>query len=313
MYTDNKEILPEILVDMDNRGHTSGIRGIVKTDEPMSRHTSWRAGGMAKIYFEPVDEADLINYLARIPADEPVLCIGLGSNLLIRDGGYNGTVITLTGILNRLELPGENRIRVEAGVPCAKLARFSAQSGLTGAEFMAGIPGTMGGALAMNAGAFGHETWDIVTAVKMLDRSGHCKLRVRSEFEIGYRQVDIPGDEWFIAAELQLQPDIHSCAQQRIRELLARRSETQPVRQLNCGSVFRNPPGDYAARLIESSGLKGMRLGGASVSEKHANFIINHGGATAQDIERLILHIQETVRRQHGIELVPEVRIVGDV
>ena len=312
MYAQDKEFSPEAPCDMTRRGYANGVRGIVKADEPMSKHTSWHAGGRAKIYFKPADEEDLVHFLSGLPANELILCIGLGSNLLVRDGGYNGTVIKLAGVLDRLELAGNNRIRAEAGVPCARLARFSAKSGLTGAEFMAGIPGTVGGALAMNAGAFGHETWDIVTAVKTVDRSGRCRTRTKSEFTPGYRQVDMPAGVWFLAAELQLDPGSRSRAEQRIREFLARRSESQPLRQPSCGSVFRNPPGDYAARLIEASGLKGKRSGGAGVSEKHANFIINHGGATARDIEQLILYVRDAVRRDHGVELVPEVRIVGD-
>ncbi|MBI4005405.1 MAG: UDP-N-acetylmuramate dehydrogenase [Gammaproteobacteria bacterium] len=297
---------------MSKTRHESQIHGVLKHDEPMVNHTSWRAGGKAEHYFEPADLDDLRNYLTSIPADEPLLWIGLGSNLLVRDGGIRGTVVAINGVLNNLEMQTSGRIRVEAGVPCAKVARFSAKAGFTGAEFLAGIPGTMGGALAMNAGAFGMETWDIVTSVEILNRSGQQKFRSRNDFEIGYRHVRLSEDEWFLAAELMLQVDTQKNAEKLIRELLTKRAVTQPMGQLSCGSVFRNPPNDYAARLIESCGLKGKRIGNALVSEKHANFIINAGGATANEIEQLIIHIQDVVRRKCMVELLPEVRIVGN-
>jgi len=300
------------VIEMSKPRHKSAIRGVLKHDEPMANHTSWRAGGKAERYFEPADLDDLRDYIANMPADEPLLWIGLGSNLLVRDGGIRGTVVAINGVLNELEIRQSGQVRVGVGVPCAKVARFCARSGFTGAEFLAGIPGTMGGALAMNAGAFGMETWDIVTSVEVLNRSGQQKIRSRNEFEIGYRHVQLTEDEWFIAAELVLQVDKQNIAEQRIRELLAKRSATQPTGQLSCGSVFRNPPDDYAARLIESCGLKGKRIGNACVSEKHANFIINMGGATANEIEQLIMQIKDVVMRECNVELAPEVRIVGD-
>ena len=287
------------------------VRGILKQNEPMSLHTSWHAGCKARHYFEPADLDDLSCYLAAIPVAEPVLWVGLGSNLLVRDGGFPGTVIAVNRMLNKLEIAPSGLVRVDAGVPCAKVAKMTVRAGLSGAEFLAGIPGAMGGALAMNAGAHGGETWDIVTGVMTLNRSGAMTARVRSDFRIGYRSVGMPADEWFISAELQLQHDPERQGEQRIRELLERRATTQPVGQPSCGSVFRNPPGDYAGRLIEACGLKGARRGDACVSEKHANFIINLGDATAKDIEQLIQQMQETVQRKFAVTLVPEVRIVG--
>ena len=235
-----------------------------------------------------------------------------GSNLLVRDGGFPGTVIYVFGVLTDLEWLDAQLLRAGAGVSCAKVARTVSRAGLTGLEFLAGIPGTMGGALAMNAGAFGGETWAHVAAVETVDRSGQLRTRSPDEFQVDYRSVTGVADEWFVAAHLLLEYGDTEQAQARIRELLAQRGASQPVQQNSCGSVFRNPPGDYAARLIEASGLKGRRQGGAQVSEKHANFIINTGNASATDIETLILQVQGTVEQLQGVRLEPEVRIVGD-
>ncbi len=289
-----------------------GVRGRVLHDEPMSRHTSWRVGGPADRYFEPADTQDLTLFLAGLPAGEPLLWIGLGSNLLVRDGGVRGTVID-TGGLSALEWVGDGRLRAEAGVPCAKVARASARAGYTGAEFLCGIPGSMGGALAMNAGAFGGEAWAIVERAETIDRSGNLRGRERNEFGIGYREVHMPAaEEWFVAAVLTVRPDPQGGGEARIRNLLARRSATQPTGLPSCGSVFRNPPEDHAGRLIEAAGLKGRSVGGAFVSEKHANFIITEDGAHASDVESLINLVQQEVERRSGIRLAPEVRIVGE-
>lgn len=288
------------------------LRGTLLHNEPMARHTTWRVGGPADRYYQPADIADLAEFLAQLPADEPLLWVGLGSNLLVRDGGIRGTVIATAGLLNEIEQSDATTVRVEAGVPCAKVARFCGRLGLTGAEFLAGIPGTMGGALAMNAGAFGGETWPLVVQVETLNRRGRLRVREPGEYQVGYRQVRGPADEWFVAATLRLAPGDTEAAAARIRELLARRSASQPIQQPNAGSVFRNPPGDYAARLIEACGLKGDCIGGACVSQKHANFIVNNGGASAADIEALIERVAATVERERGIRLVPEVHIVGE-
>ncbi len=285
--------------------------GRLRLNESMARHTSWRVGGPAQRFYEPASVADLAVFLAGLPAGEPLFWMGLGSNLLVRDGGVPGTVIMTSGLLNGLERRGEDRVRAEAGVACAKVARFAARAGLKGAEFLAGIPGTMGGALAMNAGAFGGETWTVVERVETLDRAGRHRERSSGDYRIGYRQVNGQADEWFTAAHLRLEPGDGRESSQRIRDLLKRRSDTQPMGQASCGSVFRNPPGDFAARLIEASGLKGRCIGGACVSEKHANFIVNTGGARAVDIETLIREVADTVERLHGVRLVPEVRVVG--
>jgi len=292
--------------------HTQHWRGELGYDEPMARHTSWRAGGPARRFYKPADLADLCTFLQDLDPDEPLLWVGLGSNLLVRDGGFPGTVIFTFGALTALDWLDDNILRVEAGVSCARVARETTRRGLTGVEFLAGIPGTMGGALAMNAGAFGGETWPRVVAVETVDRYGQLRRRAAAEFEVGYRSVSgVPG-EWFVAAHLRLEPGDADAAQRRIRDLLDRRGATQPTQQYSCGSVFRNPPGDFAARLIEAAGLKGTWLGGAQVSEKHANFIVNAGNASAADIEALLLQVQAEVMRVHGVRLETEVRIVGD-
>lgn len=300
------------LADVHSAVDVMTLRGEMRINESMARHTSWRVGGPADRYFAPDDEQALDEFLASLPPDEPLTWLGLGSNLLVRDGGIRGTVIVLTRLAERLQQTDDLGITAGAGSACAKVARFSAEAGLSGAEFLAGIPGTLGGALAMNAGAFGTETWSVVDWVETVDRCGRRHRRQSDEFTIGYRSVRGVADEWFMAAGLKLEPDADGGARQRIRELLARRSQSQPMGLPSCGSVFRNPPGDYAGRLIERCGLKGFRIGRAYVSDKHANFIINSGGATAADIEGLIEYVQSAVRLQTGVELEAEVRIIGE-
>ncbi|MCF6280938.1 MAG: UDP-N-acetylmuramate dehydrogenase [Candidatus Polarisedimenticolaceae bacterium] len=287
------------------------LRGVMRFDEPLSRHTTWRVGGPASVFYQPADSADLITFLQQLTSDEPLLWLGLGSNLLVRDGGFPGTVIATQGSLMAMALTGDETLRVEAGVPSAQVARFATRNALSGVEFLAGIPGTLGGALAMNAGAFGTEIWQRVEWVETVDRFGQLHKRQKSEFKIGYREVQGVENEWFLAAHLQLTPGDSTETVAHIRQLLERRAATQPTRQPSCGSVFRNPEGDYAARLIEAAGLKGSQRGGAQVSEKHANFIINTGSATAADIEALIAQVQDEVERCSGIRLQTEVHRVG--
>ena len=287
------------------------LRGEMRHDEPMSRHVSWRAGGNAKNYYIPADLDDLSQLLASLPDDEDILWVGLGSNTLVREAGYQGTVIALQGIMNELRRLENNRVYAGAGVTGAKLARFCAKQHLLGAEFFAGIPGLVGGALAMNAGAFGGETWRHVVSVETIDRNGDRHERKADEYQVGYRSVIGPADEWFTAAIFQFETGDGSAASADIKQLLAKRAESQPMGAASCGSVFTNPENDHAARLIEASGLKGYRIGGAVVSEKHANFIINDNNASADDIEALIEHIQRTVLEQQGVKLQTEVRIVG--
>jgi len=280
-------------------------------DVSMAKHTSWHAGGPADLFFAPRNATDLAAFVRQLPAVIPLLWVGLGSNLLVRDGGFRGAVIQTHGALGVLERISATRLHVEAGVPCARIARQCVKWGLGPADFFAGIPGTLGGALAMNAGAWGGETWQHVVDVDVLDRRGMRRTRTAAEYTVAYRSVTGPADEWFLGARLEF-ARLPGRNADGIRELLERRKQTQPIGEWSCGSVFANPLGSHAARLIDSAGLKGFRIGGASVSEKHANFIINHGTATAADIETLILHVQRTVEAMYQVVLRPEVRIVGE-
>jgi len=288
-------------------------RGTLLYDEPMSRHTSWRVGGPADLYFQPADLQDLVDFL-KMHRDEgwPVTWIGLGSNTLVRDGGIRGIVVSTHKCLGELSLRDDRTVYAQVGVPCAKLARQTARKALAGAEFFAGIPGTLGGALAMNAGAYGHTTWEVVHQVETVDPQGELHRRRASEFAIGYRSVRSPRQEWFVSAVLALKAGDPEQSLGRIREFLDNRARSQPIQIPNAGSVFTNPPGDHAARLIEAAGLKGTSIGGAQVSEKHANFIVNRGGASAADIEALIEQVIERVKSVHEVLLQPEVRILGD-
>jgi len=289
------------------------FQGKLTHNESLSDYNTWRVGGLAKALYKPSNLNDLAQFIKNLPKEEPLLWLGLGSNSLIKDLGFSGTVILTQGCLNETNLIGDDLIRVEAGVSCAKMARFCARANFAGGEFWAGIPGTMGGALRMNAGCFNGETWNFVIEVETMTRHGEIRKRKPEEFNIAYRHVDGLNDEWFVAATFRLPPGEKDKSLQLIKELLAHRAATQPTSEYNCGSVFRNPPNNYAAKLIESCGLKGKNFGGAVVSEKHANFIINHqGAASANDIESLILHVQKTVFDKTAIELVREVHIIGD-
>lgn len=290
----------------------SRLRGVLRRGEPLSKHTSWRVGGPADNFYEPAGVEDLSTFLKTLPVNEPLYWIGLGSNLLVRDGGVRGTVIMLSGKLSGLERIDANTVRAEAGVASAKLARFSVQQGLRGAEFLAGVPGTIGGALAMNAGAFGGETWNVVIAVETMDHAGRIRTRLPSDYQVAYRSVQGPVGEWFIAGHFGLTTGNETEGQMLIKTLLAKRGATQPTQWPNAGSVFRNPPGDFSARLIERTGLKGFCCGGACVSELHANFIVNTGNATAADIETLIELVRDKVYAAQGVKLDAEVRIIGD-
>ena len=284
----------------------------IRRNELLSRHTSWHVGGPADAWFAPRDVEDLSAFLRALPAGVHVTWVGLGSNLLVRDAGIRGVVICPHGALGKLERLDATHVRAEAGVPCARLGRQAVKWGLGPASFFAGIPGTLGGALAMNAGAWGGETWPRVVEVETIDRAGEVRRRAASEYQVGYRSVVPPAaGEWFVAATLRFEPDPQASTDS-IRRLLEQRLASQPIGEWSCGSVFTNPPGDHAARLIESAGLKGHRVGDAMVSPKHANFIVNLGHARAADLEAVIRHVQDTVEQVHGVRLRPEVRVLGE-
>ena len=288
------------------------VRGELRLNEPMSKHTSWRVGGPAETFFMPSSVEDLSGFLHDLHASIPVFWFGVGSNLLVRDGGIPGVVISAARILKDIDRVEHYAVRAGSGLACTQLARQCVRWGIGPSEFFAGIPGTVGGALAMNAGAHGGETWERVESVRTIDRAGEIHERASAEYSVGYRSVTGPSNEWFIEGTFRFDPDV-TPSKETMNTMLERRKTTQPLGLPSCGSVFRNPPGDHAARLIETAGLKGHSIGGAEVSEKHANFIINSNKATATDVEELIEHVRQTVIETHGIELVHEVRIVGEV
>ncbi len=291
------------------------LRGERRENEPMSRHVSWRAGGVAKCFYKPADLTDLQAFMPTVPVDEPIMFVGLGSNLLVRDGGFDGTVVLTSPVLSGIALAAHDPhvVVAGAGVASPHVAKFAAKHHLAGAEWLAGVPGTIGGALAMNAGCYGTETWDQAVDCMTIDRTGTLHERTKADFATSYRHVESRAhlEEWFVRATFRFVPGDADVAQARIKELLAKRMASQPLDKPNAGSTFRNPPGDHAARLIESCGLKGHTIGGAQVSTKHANFIVNTGTALAADIEALIDHMQAMVLAKTGVELVREVKIVG--
>ena len=303
---------------MSERDVMTGLRGELRTEEPMAKHVSWRAGGAARVFYTPANVADLCAFLRTRPDGEPILFVGLGSNLLVRDGGFPGAVVmthhALTGISPVVEAGAARpTFTAGAGVPLPHLARFAAKHGAGGGEWMAGVPGTVGGALTMNAGCYGGETWEHVIVAETVDRHGNIRLRKPADYAIGYRHVALheSSEEWFLSGVFAFERGDEAASMQRMKELLSKRVASQPLNQPNAGSVFRNPEGDHAARLIESCALKGFTIGGAQVSAKHANFIVNLGTATAADIESLVMHVQNIVRIKTGVDLHPEVRIVG--
>ena len=279
----------------------------------LERYNSWRVGGPGEYVYLPKSIEDLQQFISIIPNDMPITWLGLGSNTLIRDGGVKGAVIVTQGRMSTIEVRDDNRLYAEAGASCAQVARFGARNNLTGAEFLAGVPGTMGGALAMNAGCFGSETWEFIESVTMLTREGKLQTLTADAFEIGYRSVARPVDGWFISAVLKLTPGVKEESLGKIRVLLDSRAASQPTGEHSCGSVFRNPANDYSGRLVEACGLKDYHIGGAKVSPKHANFILNTGAATAAEIEELIFFVQKQVNDKFGVELKCEVKVIGQL
>src|SRR5260221_12517294 len=268
----------------------SELRGLPRGDEPRARQVRWHGGGLARPFYQPADMLDLAAFLRSRPPAEPVLFVGLGSNLLVRDGGFAGSVVfthhALIGIAVESEVAtprGTLAFRAAAGVPAPHLARFIAKHGGAGAEWMPGVPGTMGGALAMNAGCYGGGTWNHVIAVETVDRTGRLRHRSPADYELGYRHVALRSgnDEWFVSGVFGFAPGVESEALARIKELLQKRVASQPLNQPNAGSVFRNPPGDHAARLVESCGLKGFTIGGVPGSPEHLKFHLNIGNGNA--------------------------------
>lgn len=277
---------------------------MLSENEPMSQHCSFRTGGLARYFFSPTSQCELSEFLKT--NTKPILITGLGSNLLVRDCGFDGVVIQLNQ-LKKLRIKNKI-IEAQAGVTLAKLSRFSGLHQCFGAQFLSTIPGSVGGSLAMNAGAFGSEIWDFVQNVSTINALGVVQCRAKSDFTIGYRQLHQKYQhEYFISATFCFNQHHNS---QNIKTLLAERNQSQPIGLANCGSVFKNPPKQHAAALIEKSNLKGVCIGGACVSSKHANFIINQNNASSADIENLIKHIQQAVSARFKIDLEMELKIV---
>lgn len=284
------------------------IRGKIAYQYSIKKHNSWHVGGMVKCCFWPVDLADLQCFLSTLPPSERIIFLGLGSNVLFPDGILDATVIITVKGLNAMRTIDRHRLQVECGVSCAKVAKKSVHMGYTDGAFFSGIPGSIGGALRMNAGAFGGETWTVVESVEILSRSGTIKTLSANRIAIQYRHVKLSEPGWFVSAQLCFQKQAVP-GPDPISALLKKRNASQPIGSFSCGSVFKNPIGHYAAKLIEQCGLKGLRVGDAVVSPKHANFIVNEGAATANDIATLMAHIQNIVSERYALWLEPEVTI----
>ena len=278
-------------------------------NELLASHTSWKIGGRADIFFSPNSRDELSEFLKS--NDCSITWLGNGTNILIRDGGVRGAVISTKKSFNNIQLLDRSNCKVEAGVSCFELAMHAVKNNIGPAAFFSGIPGSIGGALTMNAGCFGHETWEFVKSIEVIDRNGEIHHLDPKEFSISYRSVSFPFPLWFLSCDMTF-PDKGVTTMEELKSMRNSRIERQPLTENTCGSVFKNPDGNHAGDLIERSGLKGFRIGGCSVSEKHANFIVNDKRATARDIETLINHIQNTVKDYFGIDLDTEVRIIGE-
>lgn len=293
------------------------IKKNILQNHNLAQYTTWRIGGNAKYFYRPENLAELIYFLQNFSEligneNEKIIWLGGGSNVLIRDSGIDGIVISIRGTLKTIENLPSGEIKIMAGASCNQLVNNCVNLGKTDAVFLAGIPGTIGGALKMNAGAHGDEIWAHVISVETINIKGEIKSRTKNEFTPSYRKISgLSENEWFISAILSFGGNDQNAAKNKMHELLKKRQNTQPLSEYNAGSVFKNPPNDYAARLIESCGLKGKKIGGAKVSEKHANFIVNDGTATSSDVELLIQEIIATVEKFHGIKLIPEIHILG--
>lgn len=286
----------------------------VAMDEPMSRHTSFKIGGPADILVEPSDAQRLAAVLKIIKRFElPYFVMGNGSNLLVGDKGIRGAVIKLSDSMSGCDVEG-TKITAMSGIKLSRLANTAMKNGLSGLEFASGIPGTLGGAVFMNAGAYGGEMKDVIRAVTYVD-TDECRVHTipAQECDFGYRHSAFAdGGRIVTEAELELTLDDMSEIRGRMNELAAKRAEKQPLDKPSAGSTFKRPEGYFAGTLIQEAGLKGCRIGGAEVSEKHSGFIINAGGATAADVLALIDHVRETVMKKFGVSLEPEVRLVGE-
>jgi UDP-N-acetylmuramate dehydrogenase len=286
------------------------VRGRLTENAPLSGITWFRVGGPAEVMFRPADRDDLAQFMAALPADVDVTVIGVGSNLLVRDGGVPGVVIRLGKGFAGIEA-SEGRIHAGASALDINVARTAAEAGLAGLEFLSGIPGTIGGALRMNAGAYGRELVDVVLSAEALDAKGKLHRLDKKGLGLSYRHSAVPEDWIFLGADLSAEPGEPAAIRARLAEIQAARESTQPIRARTGGSTFANPPGAKAWELIERAGCRGLRIGGAMVSEKHTNFLINTGNATSAEIETLGESVRRRVREMSGIELRWEIRRIG--
>jgi UDP-N-acetylmuramate dehydrogenase len=299
------DLRPEIAARMPE------LRGRLAANAPLADWTWFRVGGPAQLLFSPADEADLAYFLARLPPISPVIVIGLGSNLLVRAGGVPGVVIRLGRGFSSLRVEPGQRIRVGAAVPDAKLARAAAAAGIAGLAFYRGVPGSVGGALRMNAGAHGTETRAVLLEARAVDRAGAIHILPCAAMNLSYRHADVPADFIFTEALFQGSPGEAEAIMQQMEEVAAYREASQPIRERTGGSTFKNPPGHSAWRLIEAAGCRGLVVGGAKVSEMHCNFLINERNASAEDIERLGETVRARVRGMSGITLAWEIVRLG--
>ena len=292
---------------IDNFHH---IRGLLSADEVMAPRTWLGVGGQADLYFEPADEADLAQFLKQLPTDIPLTIIGAGSNMLIRDGGLEGAVIKLSGALAQTSLAGDI-ITAGAGATDADVARSAAKRGRAGLAFMVTIPGTIGGGLRMNAGCYGVEFKDVVRTARLMDRRGEIHQMTPDEMGMGYRHSDVSTEMIFLSADLITTQGEIADIKAEMKQMLQMRAQTQPQGVRTGGSTFANPQGHKAWQLIDEAGCRGLRIGDASMSDKHCNFLLNHGNATAQDIESLGEQVRDKVRQSADVELRWEIRRVG--
>ena len=279
-------------------------------NEPLSKHTSWKVGGPADIFFTPENRDNLSQFL-KSNHDKSITWLGNGTNVLVRDGGIRGAVISTKKSLNKIKKEADKTCRVEAGASCMDLALFAEKNQLGPAAFFSGIPGSVGGALTMNAGSFGYETWNFVESVEVIDQDGVIHQLEPKDFSFSYRVVNFPFPLWFLSCRMKFS-DEQTTTKEELKILRNQRLKTQPLSEDTCGSVFKNPEKGHSGDLIERAGLKGYRIGGCSISTKHANFIVNEGNATSENIEDLIEHVQEIVSSQFDVELETEVRIIGE-
>ncbi|ADH90416.1 UDP-N-acetylenolpyruvoylglucosamine reductase [Ancylobacter novellus DSM 506] len=300
---------PDITAELSAR--MPELRGRMIANQSLAELTWFRVGGPAQVLFTPADEDDLAYFLKNLPAEIPVMVVGLGSNLIVRDGGVPGVVIRLGRGFSEIKVEDGCKLRVGAAVPDVKAARAAADAGIDGLAFYRGIPGGIGGALRMNAGAHGGETKDCLIEARAVDRAGNIRLFSNGDFSFSYRHSGAPTDVIFTSALYQGRPGDSATILAEMDRITEAREASQPIREKTGGSTFKNPPGHKAWQLIDAAGCRGLTVGAAQVSEMHCNFLINTGSATAADIEGLGEEVRRSVKAQSGVELEWEIKRIG--